>query len=233
MSASVDSESRVRLFKVSTVMARYQGHKDVEFHWFMLNRAQPVASYQILIAGYEYLDRLEQLHLENLIDEAFTAQEIQALGAYLKEAHKSALVVEELTLPIQDTSLININALPALGRQDIYMLSEDTHYGLPFKVYGRFDLSQHEAIDEDQDEVSQQQLGVLYLQAALKALGVAEEMDLAAAEGEFSEARLSEVASKLRKEQGFHLSGLPEQENPTQPEIDDVYLLKAYLSDRP
>jgi hypothetical protein len=85
----------------------------------MLNRVQSVAPYERLIAGYRDLDRLEQLHLENFIDEAFTEQEITLLAAYLNKRYQWELAVEEVTLPIHDANLANPNAFPALSSQQL------------------------------------------------------------------------------------------------------------------
>ena len=211
MEISVDSDDRVRLFRATTIMAQHQGYKNVVFHWLVLTRAQPVAPYERLITGYQELDKLEQLRLENFIDEAFTTQEIAALAVYLKKTAWSEPEVEELTLPIDDINLANPNAFLAISSQQLYMLSKDAGYDLPFQVYGRYDLSQHEPSPEDQ-EGDYRGLGVRYLQASLKALGIATEPEFMSPNGRFSEVRLTALALRLRQELGLQVSSMPPQE---------------------
>lgn len=194
----MSNDDSVRLFRASTVKPEYRGYKNVVFHWFMLNRAQPVAPYEMLIADHQALDRLAQLHLENVADEAFTEQEIAALGSYFKAHHHTELAVKALALPLQVEGSVNPNAFTALSSQALYMLSPEEGASLPFAVYGRFDLSRHDPIDEDEKEA--QRLGVLYLQESLKTLGLAAEQDFAAVDGKCSEAKLIEVVLKLREE---------------------------------
>jgi hypothetical protein len=230
---TANSENGVRLFRAYSVMARYRGHKDVSFQWRMLNRVQSVAPYAELIVNYEILDRLEQLHLENFLDEAFTAEEIVELRNCLSKIQQASLQVEELSLPLRDTGVADPQTFLALSRQEIHLLGEDEDYDLPFQVYGRYDLSQHEVSEEDPEEAIR--LGAMYLQEGLKALGIAAEQDLDAASGSFSAARLTEVALKLREERGLEVSLLrPRTPAADQAELDELaYILKAYLPERP
>lgn len=232
METSVDTGNTIRLFAAFSVLVHFQGHKNVIFQWFRLNRKEPVAPYQQLIASYQLLDRLEQLHLESFIDEAFTEQEILELREHLRKARNLSLQIEELSLPIQQSALTNPFAFLAQSKQTLYMLNqEDKDYDLPFLACGRYDLSQHEPIDEDLEEAHR--LGLFYVKETLKALSIAAESDFDSADGRFSEAKLREIVARLRAEQGLEVNALLPRDPPSQPpQPDDMaYLLNTYLND--
>lgn len=169
----------IRLFGARSRVPIFQGREKVDFIWFMCNRREPVAPYAELIEGYAELtapDRRQQL--EGYIDEFFTAEEIEALADYVRQAHDLELTVKEKRLPL---SLEKQNVLPLVHRtmntgQDFYMLCKEEGYDLPFDVWGLYDIRHCGYIIAQQK--TERLNGVAFVRHALRALGV--EMELTA-----------------------------------------------------
>jgi hypothetical protein len=138
------------LFRVKTTMPVYGHLKDVTFYWFYYEKTttrRRQALYKVLIEGYDVKDEYI-FYPECAIDELFSADEAAALKAYLDAVRGDAAttVIRPIELPIPN----NMTGFGTFGTDswrdvygtyngsDYYMLSEDSEYNLPFKVWGWF-----------------------------------------------------------------------------------------------
>ena len=136
----------MELYRVTTLVKKYSGCKNVEFNWF---RCEKRASrpYAELIENYVPSD-YNDYSPEECIDEMFELDEAQALKDYIDQNYGEAGVttIEKATLPIAKNR-IGWGGIPAGGGQDFYMLDKAPGYTLPFKVEGYFDLRGCELVD--------------------------------------------------------------------------------------
>ena len=143
----------LELFNVTTTIKTYHGCKDVFMHWFMIDRKTPVGRYAALIRDYYRVDERARLYAEGAVDELFTAEEADALLAYLQQHHPdgSTHVVTAASLPLGNgggagaAMIAGYDAIAVGGPQDFYMLHKEADWNLPFNVYGYYDLEAHEA----------------------------------------------------------------------------------------
>ena len=114
------------------------------FHWFVFERPQPLAPYKILIEDYSHLNDEKKHYAQDLVDEYFTMEEIEALKKFfLKYNITSSVRRADIPFPKKQQN----NFLPLkeimyrVAYMGTYMLSEiHKDYDLPFEVCGAIDL---------------------------------------------------------------------------------------------
>ena len=114
------------------------------FHWFVFERPKPIAPYETLIEGYYQLDDEKKHYAQDLVDEYFTAEEIEALKKFLLK-YNVTLSVKQAEIPFPKKHQHDFLPLKEIMyRVDYigsYMLSEiHKEYDLPFEVCGAIDL---------------------------------------------------------------------------------------------
>ncbi len=140
---ALDAESRPRLYRVHSTIDELDGRKNVAVNWFFADeRETPPAPYAEVIEGYDPADE-GKTYPEGAIDEAFTLEEAHALADYLRDRHADETEITELRLPIR-FSTMGCGAIPVGGPQGFLKLEYEPDYPLPFKVWGYYDLRQHE-----------------------------------------------------------------------------------------
>jgi hypothetical protein len=137
----------IDLFSVCTTVEEFDGHRNVAFHWFRLDRKAPPSVYANAILDYDAYDA-EVSYPEAAIDELFTREEAELLKAYLDQHHCGcgSTEIKTTNLPIPMNTMGD-GAIPIGGGRDHYMLWKEPGYALRFKVEGFFDLRQCERID--------------------------------------------------------------------------------------
>jgi len=139
---------KLKLFRVSTRTAQYQGVKDVRFHWFRYKTGdERRPCYAELITEYDP-EHENAICAEAIVEELFTEDEAKQLKAYLDEVHgdHGTTVITEHSRPICLNEM-GLGAIPYGGGQDCYMLYKEHRYSLPFQVLGYFDLRGREKVD--------------------------------------------------------------------------------------
>jgi hypothetical protein len=169
-------------------------YEDVLFHWYCLERADPVVDYAEAIAGYEQMDENLRRPFERFVDRHFTEEEVVELGAYLAERYGLEVRSERVELPVKDRGFLFEE-----GSEVIYEfleLSERPGYSLPFKVWGYFTL--HERIEKPMLDD-----GVELVEEALRQLGVALPVD---------RARLESILKKIYEDRGLVVKRLKDKD---------------------
>ena len=137
----------IDLFSVRTTVEEHDGHRNVAFHWFRLDRKAPPSVYANAILDYDAYDA-EVSYPESAVDELFTRVEAESLKDYLDQHHGGcgSTEIKRKNLPIPMNTM-GYRAIPVGGGPDNYMLWKEPGYALRFKVEGYFDLRQCERID--------------------------------------------------------------------------------------
>ncbi|RWD31339.1 MAG: hypothetical protein EOS22_04780 [Mesorhizobium sp.] len=134
--------TKIKLFKITTIIPERYGYKDVAIQWFVYDRKHPVAPYQDMIADYRPGDSCS----EAWVDELFTADEAEKFVGYLKEGDIGCRhVVDEVNLPASG-NLFPVQAVCFGGPSGRYDPRWDEKYVLPFVVQGFYDLRAHEPL---------------------------------------------------------------------------------------
>jgi hypothetical protein len=136
------------LFRVTTTVKEYSGHRNVEFVWLVEKRKDPPVPYAQAIRDYDPNDERVD-YTQAAIDELFTRDEAEALKAYLDKQHGNEGVTEIKQyndIPI-GMNIAGLSSMPSGGGPDYYMLWKEPEYSLPFQVSGYFDLRWAERID--------------------------------------------------------------------------------------
>lgn len=158
--------SSVRLFRaysIGNLTRSGEVYYDVKFNWYCLDRTEPVAPYDFLIAD---CDRLDERHLNALqkdVNRYFTEEEIHSLSKYLEERYGLGLTTEEVAIPIKQRG-----EFFAEGNEVVYdfiELSEKENYSLPFKVWGYYTILGCLSSPELEN-------GVLFLRKSFELLGL-------------------------------------------------------------
>jgi len=167
----------VRLFNASSTIKKFQlgefVYRDVPFIWYV-ERDAPPAPPEELILFYPDMPARQKRHSLRYMSECFTDAELQAFRAWLWETHRAELETTEVFLPlaeIQSDITIPYSELPTGGLRGHVPLYKRDDYDLPFGVVGYFDAEKvlrYVALDDEMRSRS-----VLYLQMALKSLGLA------------------------------------------------------------
>jgi hypothetical protein len=130
----------VELYRVTTIVKKFRGCKDVGFDWFRCERRAP-RPYAELIENYDPSGRRDVRDAEGCIDEMFELDEAQALKDYIDRNYGEAGIttIKKAELPIAN-NVMGVGATPVGGGQDFHLLDKAPNYTLPFKVWGYFDL---------------------------------------------------------------------------------------------
>ncbi len=156
---------RPKLFRAWTVVGekKHRGavFRDVTFSWFVTDRERPVAPPNLLLKGYQSNRPPsdcwnEQDYAVADINECLTEDELAALTRYLRQAHNENLESKEVDLPAPILSesgagVLPLGAIAVGGGTDFYMLSEESEYDLPVKIWGYFDVRdcEYEVVAEE------------------------------------------------------------------------------------
>ncbi|MDY0042029.1 MAG: hypothetical protein RBS57_17085 [Desulforhabdus sp.] len=160
------TESTLRLFRAHStgnITRRGQVYHDVKFNWYCVERPEPVAPWEDLIANS---NRLEERHLNALkkdVSRYFTEEEIVRLGNYLQERYGLELSSEEVALPIKRKGVFFAEGDEVI--YDFIELSEQENYHLPFKVWGYYTITGCLSSPDLNN-------GVLFLQKSFELLGL-------------------------------------------------------------
>jgi len=137
-----------KLFRVTSTVPEFHGHKDVHIDWFVLQRPAPTnRPYRELIEGEPVDDADTQAWVYNAIDELFSEDEAAAWAAWLRKNRPGEHAVTEAKLPYPP-DIMPITAIPLGGEQDCLMIWRSRGYDLPFKVEGYFDLRHYEPVSK-------------------------------------------------------------------------------------
>jgi hypothetical protein len=136
----------MELYRVMTIVKKYDGCKNVGFEWFRCER-RALRSYADLIEDYDP-SAAHVAYPEGCIDEMFELDEGQASKDYIDQNYGKAGIttIEKAELPIPN-DMMGVGATPVGGGQDFYRLDKAPNYSLPFKVWGYFDLRGCELAD--------------------------------------------------------------------------------------
>ena len=133
-----------KLFKVTSTVPEFRGHKDVHIGWFVLERPAPTNwPYRELIEG-EFVDEDWTCQA---IDELFSDDEAAAWAAWLRKNRPGEHAIAEAELPYA-TNVMPTTTIPLGGGQDCLTIWRSPGYDLPFKVEGYFDLRGHELVSK-------------------------------------------------------------------------------------
>jgi hypothetical protein len=139
----------LKLFRVSSRTAEFDGIKNVSFEWFRSKTVRERrAHYADLIAEYD--PKHEHAYFaEARVEELFTEDEAKLLKAYLDEVHgdgDTTTMITEKSCPICFNEM-GLSTIPIGGGQSCYLLYKERWYNLPFQVEGYFDLRGCEKVD--------------------------------------------------------------------------------------
>ncbi|MBI5930690.1 MAG: hypothetical protein HY862_15380 [Chloroflexi bacterium] len=111
---------------------------DIHISWFVKDRVEPPAPYEILINHYDP-QAGHVIHPQNAVKELFTIEEADAFSAYLTRSKIDATpIIKAAELPIEmnRAGFLEFAVGEASG---FYRASEEDDYDLPFTVWGYFD----------------------------------------------------------------------------------------------
>jgi hypothetical protein len=134
-------EKIMELYRVTTIVRKYSGCKNVVFDWFRCERRAP-RSYANLIENYDPSAAHVAYPPESCIDEMFELDEPQALKDYIDQNYgkdKGITTIKKATLPIANNRM-GVGAAAVGGGDDFYRLDKGPNYSLAFKVWGYFNL---------------------------------------------------------------------------------------------
>lgn len=166
----------IRLFNASSTIKKFQlgdfVYQDVPFVWYV-DRDIPPAPPAEIILFYSELPARQKKHSVKYLAECFTEYELEAFRAWLWETHRAKTDASEVPLPlaeVQSNITIGFSELPIGTLKGRMPLFKRDDYDLPFKVLGRYDTEKAVRYLAMNDEMRSR--GVLYLQMALKSLGL-------------------------------------------------------------
>jgi len=195
-------EAPLRLFKARStgnLVRESTVYYDVAFNWYCLERNEPPAPYEQLIAGYEALDNRRRALLEADVNRYLTAAESNALKAYLLGKHGLEASMEEIPLPIEGrTFLTGAGARNVV--YDFLELSEEEGYSLSFKIWGYYTTTN--CLSSPSLEK-----GVEFVEKSLELLGF---------DPEISQNRLYQVVKALYDRYGLYVAAADIEESPFQ-----------------
>jgi hypothetical protein len=126
-----------RLFRAWSIVENFMDQDQVKFNWFVVGRTEPVAPYEELVENYDENDE-ESVYDRLLVDEFFTAPEVEELRGYLQRIHKLQIEVEEISLPVRSGGL-SYELLLISGKKNFYTLADEDGYNLSVAILGHFD----------------------------------------------------------------------------------------------
>lgn len=110
----------------------------VRLHWYRLDRAEPVAPLERLVADYERLSEPKRRQAVEQVLRYLTEEEVWGLRAYLRERHALEVIAEEVPLPIEAPT--GPFHSPYGEVYEFLELSEKEDYPLPYKIWGYYTL---------------------------------------------------------------------------------------------
>jgi len=130
-----------KLYRAYSLVDDHPDLGNVCFAWFYHLRKKPVAPYQDLIEGYHALNEAEKGNAKRDLNELFTDDEAQAVGAYLKHEYGFESFLIEKPLPLNPKDMTD-EATLKIERDTgaIYMLAAEPGYSLPFEVWAYYHL---------------------------------------------------------------------------------------------
>ncbi len=134
-----------KLYRVTTTVPEFKGHRDVLISWFVDKRASRVQRpYAELIVGYDPAEK--NLYAEEAVDELFSEAEAETLADWLNANRNGDTRIAEAELPLP-ANICGFGAIAVGGPTDFLKLNKGpTRLG--FKVLGYYDLRGHEPIDK-------------------------------------------------------------------------------------
>lgn len=131
-----------KLYKAYSFVEDHPDLGNVCFAWVYHLREKPVAPYEDLIEGYDDLDEMQRRLARRDVNEMFTDQEVEALGAYLENEHgfESFLIENPLPLRLDDLRDKVMVKMASDTPGAIYLLSDEPGYNLPFEAWAYFHL---------------------------------------------------------------------------------------------
>jgi len=123
--------------------------RHVTFHWFCIERPEPIAPYASLIMGHHGLTPEARTRAEQMVDEFFSEEEFHQFRDYMQTQHQDDLRTTVLSAPVHavkpDTSTRAGSFRPfRAGVEDsipgsgFCKLAEEEGYSLPFSVWGYY-----------------------------------------------------------------------------------------------
>jgi hypothetical protein len=146
--------------------------KQITFHWFRIERVEPVAPYEKLLLGYKNLTPEVRTRAEAMVDEFFSESEFHQLRDYLRQRHGEDLRTTVLMAPVSavkpdlGTRAGSLRPFAQVNHDGdngsgFCRLADEKDYGLPFPVWGYYAAAIapiHAAAvatkDEEEEEVS-------------------------------------------------------------------------------
>lgn len=138
----------INLFRVTTIVKEYSGHRNVKFELLVEKRKEPPVPYAKAIRDYDPHDDRAR-YAEAAVNERLTRDEADALKVYLDKYHGNDIVTaikqySELQISM---NTMGLSCIPTGGGPDHYMLWKEPGYSLPFQAAGYFGLRWAERID--------------------------------------------------------------------------------------
>ncbi|MBC8101835.1 MAG: hypothetical protein H7Z41_04525 [Cytophagales bacterium] len=123
--------------------------KQITFHWFRIEREEPLAAYETLLLGYKNLTPEARTKAEAMVDEFFSESEFHQLRDYLRQRHGEDLRTTVLMAPVNavkpdlGTRAGSLRPFAQCasgpnGGSGFCRLSDEENYGLPFPVWGYY-----------------------------------------------------------------------------------------------
>jgi hypothetical protein len=123
--------------------------KQITFHWFRIEREEPLAPYETLLLGYKNLTPEVRSRAEAMVDEFFSESEFHQLRDYLRQRHGEDLRTTVLMAPVSavkpdlGTRAGSLRPFAQVGRNGdngsgFCRLCDEENYGLPFPVWGYY-----------------------------------------------------------------------------------------------
>lgn len=136
-----NENEKPRLYRVKSVVDKYDGYKNVTFKWFVSQRKpedRPPISYEIgLVPSLQ-----DDFYTKDFLRELFTEKEALALVSYVLPKGGN-IEIKEIELPIKKI-FVGYGSIAVGGMCDFYRLDKSSDYNLPFEVWGYFDLGEGE-----------------------------------------------------------------------------------------
>jgi hypothetical protein len=138
----------INLFRVTTIVKQYSGHRNVKFEWFVEERKEPPVPYAKAIRDYDPHDDRAR-YAEFAVNELLTRDEAEALKVYLDKYHgnEGVTAIKQYSELQIRMNTMGLSCIPTGGGPDNYMLWKEPRYSLPFQSAGYFDLRDAERID--------------------------------------------------------------------------------------
>lgn len=110
----------------------------VRFSWYRLDRTDPVAPFERLIAGFDRLTETVRRQAVEQVLRHLTEEEVWGLRTYLRERYGLEVIAEEVPLPIEAPT--GPFDSPYGEVYEFLELSEQEGYPLPYKIWGYYSL---------------------------------------------------------------------------------------------